>query len=269
MISASSFVALAQIDLNFEYYCDNNFKNDVKTTIVLQGNNQSIELLNDTVRKIQYSQKNFFDDKNYNVLVAFENKYFGKDSLAYSFSLNGNETDVNIQINIYLHKEGFAKKDKKESVSGNIEVRKYYKPTQNIKIHYIKMKEPDEYYKEPFFLLQNNSTDTIYGEWLPGYFWGNISYLKEDSTWTKQYGGEICMTFAPAPPLYPDSTAIASVASFGWKNNLPKAHYKYKVLYSVNKYYGRGLSKYLENKNFVWWADTKSFYRLFYEFDIK
>jgi hypothetical protein len=168
-----------------------------------------------------------------------------------------------------LDKNSSIKKRQKESVSGHIVVTKYYKPAQNIEIQYIKMKDPDEYYKEPFFLLKNNSNDTIYGEYLPGYFWGAISYLREDSTWTNQFGGQIDYNFSSRPPLYPDSTTIASVASFGWRNNLPKMHYKYRVLYSINKFYGHGLSKYLEKQSFVWWADTKSFYRLSYEFDIK
>lgn len=264
----NAFELFAQTDLIFNYYCGN-FKNDVKTTISIQSNNKSIELLNDTVRTSEYHKKDFFNEKNYMLKVIFDNKRFGTDSLNYSFSLSGNETSVNIRINFYLDKKVSQKKDKEEFVSGHIEVTKYYKPTQDIEIHYIKMKEPDEYYKEPFFVLKNNSNDTIYGEWLPGYFWGTISYLREDSTWTNQFGGEICTTFAPAPPLYPDSTTIASVASFGWKNNLPKKHYKYEVLYSINKFYGKGLSKYLEKKNFVWWADTKSFSKLSYEFDIE
>ncbi|MDD3724651.1 MAG: hypothetical protein PHV83_03880 [Bacteroidales bacterium] len=63
--------------------------------------------------------------------------------------------------------------------------------------------------------------------------------------------------------------SIAQVGSFGWRNELPKAHHKYTLLYTTDKNTSGGKLRYLEKDNFVWWAETKRYYRLIYEFDVE
>jgi len=61
-------------------------------------------------------------------------------------------------------------------------------------IQYLPKEKGDEYYKAPFFMLKNNSNDTIYGQYHPNYFWGSISFLV-DSIWTTDYFGRLDMNF--------------------------------------------------------------------------
>jgi len=157
-------------------------------------------------------------------------------------------------------------KFKKVSSNAFVYVIKYYNSTHALDIQYLPNKKGNEYFREPFFLLKNNSNDTIYGEYNQGYFWGKISFLIKDSVWSENYVGRIDANFDNPPPLYPDSTKFAWVGSFGWRNDLPKNRYKYTLqYYTTDKNKGIRLNK----RKFAWRADTKKYYQLIYEFDIE
>ena len=81
----------------------------------------------------------------------------------------------------------------------------------------------------PIFDLVNNSSDTLYGEYLPGYFWGQISYLINDSTWSRKIVGHIDLNFKNIDPLYPGSSSIATVGSFGQYKYPASGFYKYET----------------------------------------
>lgn len=72
--------------------------------------------------------------------------------------------------------------------------------------------------KDHSLKIKNNSKDTLYGEYLPGYFWGTLSYIRNDSILATRTG-RIDYTFDNPPPLYPDSVKIATVGSFGLTKN--------------------------------------------------
>ena len=194
-----------------------------------------------------------------------ENKTIKKETLNYPFSLVGNETDIEINVSFYKQSHSF---DKKGRQNGRVEIIKYYEPNHNLEIQYLPKMKGDEYYKAPFFMLKNNSNDTIYGRYIKGYFWGSISFLV-DSVWSRDYFGQLDYNFSGGSPLFPDSVTVAWVGSFGWRNELPKNRYKYTLLYATDKKISSGVRKYLEKDNFVWWADTKKYYRLIYEFDVE
>ena len=181
--------------------------------------------------------------------------------------MDGNETEIEINVST----ENFNRKEKQR---GSIEVIKYYK-SNNIDIQYLPEMKGNEYYKPPFFMLTNNSNDSICGQYLTGHFWGWLSYLyvidfdgKVDSIWSRNRFGRLDYEFSVGSPLFPDSTTIAQVGSFGWHNELRKTRHKYTLLYTTDLK-SRGERRRLEKDNFVWWADTKKYYRLIYEFDVE
>lgn len=258
-----SLNSLAQTELKFNYKQSDSVVEETQVSVFLKNSTDKIEVFNDTIRKFKNSLNIPSKKENYILLVEFENKIIEKEVLTYPFSLDGSETDI--EINAIFSSSSI---DKKKRQSGSIEIRKYYEANQDIEIQYLPKMKGNEYYKEPFFMLKNNSNDTIYGQYLPGYFWGSISFL-EDSVWSRDYFGRLDTNFANSSPLFPDLIDIALVGSFGWRNELPKGRYKYTLQYTTDKNISKAVKLHLEKDNFVWWADTKKYYRLIYEFDVK
>ena len=255
---------MAQTQLNFNYDGSSSVLEETRVSVFLQYSNDKIELLNDTVRKFEKSLNVPSKENDYTLFVQFENQTIGKEIVNYPFQLTGNETDV--EINVRFYKDGGFDKRKREN--GVIEIIQYYESNDNLEIRYLPKMKGDKYYKAPFFMLKNNSSDTIYGQYIKGYFWGSIRFLS-DSVWSSDYFGQLDYNFAGGSPLFPDSVTLAWVGSFGWRNELPKTHYKYTLLYTTDRNISSGVRQYLEKDNFVWWADRKKYYRLVYEFDVK
>lgn len=257
-----SFNSIAQIELNLSYenYLDKLEENRV--CIILQSPTDEIEILNDTVVSFKDNLLIPLQEENYILLVSFENRIIGNEEISYPFSVIGSETNIDIDLTVSTNNF-----DKNRRQSGSIEIIKYYKSKHNLEIHYLPKEKGDETFKPPFFMLKNNSNDTIYGQYCD-YFWGSISYLV-DSTWSEEYFGGLDTNFGGGSPLYPDSVTAAWVGSFGWRSELPKNRYRYILLYSTDRNTKRGQRKYLEKDNFIWWADTKEYYRLVYEFDVE
>jgi hypothetical protein len=266
--------SVAQTKLIFKYDCSS-YVEIRRITVYLNYANNKIELLNDTIREFENILSVPPEETDYILSVEFEFKsksengrgrkksleFFSKESLEYPFTLAGDETDVEINVD-------FSRSDWKKKEGGSIEVIKYYKSNLNLLIKYLPEMKGDEYYKAPFFLFKNNSNDTIYGQYHPNYFWGSISFLI-DSEWSSEYFGRLDYNFAGGSPLFPDSVTLAWVGSFGWRNELLKNRYKYTLIYTTDKKDVIGVKQYLEKDNFIWWADTKKYYRLIYEFDVK
>ena len=256
-----SLSSIAQTKLNFKYDCSD-FVETTRVSVYLKYSDNKIELLNDTIRKFENRLSIPTNEMDYILSVEFENKTIGKEVLGYPFTLVGSETDI--EVNVQFLRSDWLKKE-----SGSIEVIKYYVPNHNLEIQYLPKEKGDEYFKAPFFMLRNNSNDTIYGQYHPNYFWGSIGFLV-DSIWSHDFFGMLDMNFEGSSPLFPDSVSIAWVGSFGWRNELPKKRYKYTLLYTTDrKSVGGGVRKHLEKNNFVGWADIKKYYRLIYEFDVE
>ena len=254
---------IAQTELKFNYERSSSVVEEIHVSIFLQSSKEKIEVLNDTIRKFENNLNIPSKEEDYILFVEFDNKTIEKEMLNYPFSVFGNETDI--EINVRFSTSTY---DQKTRQSGSVEVIKYYEPNKSVEIQYLQRMRGSEYLREPFFSLKNNSNDTIYGQYLRGHFWGSISFLV-DSVWSKDIFGMLDVNFAGGSPLFPDSTTIAQVGSFGWRNELPKLRYKYTLLYTTDKNISSGVRQHLEKDNFVWWANTKKYYRLIYEFDVK
>jgi len=253
-----SLSTIAQTKLSFEYYCSDAVLETTQVSVFIESSNNKMELLNnDTIREFEKSLNIPAEETNYTLFVEFENTTIGKETLIYPFALDGNET--NIEINVRFSNYNIY--DKKKRENAQIDIVKYYESNLDIEIQYLpKMKGED--IVGPFFRLKNNSNDTIYGKYF-NHFWGSISFLV-DSIWGREIIGTLDANVVIGSPLFPDSTAIATVGTWGWSDDLPKLHYKYTLLYTTRK---NNLNQ--EKKNFVWRAGTKSYYRLVYEFDVE
>ena len=271
------FIALlpchSQSNLHFKYNCSNDFKDTIHSRIILlDPNGREQNLYNDTLKKYTYSLQEIIIEGTYTLKTCFRSNKYGIDSLEYKFSTYGKEKGIDIDVRFildvesYMHNEKWIKKEKLPQ--GFIEVCKYYDPPQSIEISYASHIKSTDYYKGPFFIIKNHSTDTIYGQYLPGYLWGSLTLLTPNSTKRKSIIGIIDYNFAPEPPLLPHSETIALVGSFGFYNKMPKSKYLYTLLFS-NKLQSTGLSKYLKKDNFIWWADSKEYYKLEYEFEVE
>lgn len=264
MLFTFSLNSFAQTKLNFNYNYFSSAFEETRVSVLLKNSNDEIKLLSDTATKFENSFNIPSEKTEYILSVEFENITIGKDALDYPFSLAGDETDI--QINLNFQKSNQSYEHRRTNVF--IEIIKYYKSNHNIEIKYLPEIKGSEYYREPFFLLKNNSNDTLYGQHLEGYFWGSLSFLV-DSVWSKEFFGSLDYNFEVAPPLLPDSSKTAYVGSFGWQNKLPKNRYKYTLLYSTDKNSNILVRKYSENNKIDWWTVTKKYYRLIYEFDVE
>jgi len=262
----------AQNTINFIYDCEKDFQCPIRSNIILkQPNKETYTLFSDTVHNYNLTKNNFFKIKGkYMLTILFDSEKHGKDKIDYHFDLNGSEINTEISVR-FDYTERYIKKgeiyEKGEKIpNGYVEVIKYYEAPKSIDIKLDETLKSDDYYKGPFFRIKNNSKDTLYGAQLPGYFWGTLSYLKNDSIVTTRIGS-VCYEFAGSPPLYPDSTKIASVGSFGLNNKLIPYDYRFEVLLA-KKWQSQGVGVIEDHKNFVWWAATKEYYKLRYDFKI-
>lgn len=261
-----------QNDFKFSYECGDEIKKPFKTKILLKYPDDKIsDLLMDTVCKYKVSEKNYLKYKGkYTLSVWLETESYGKDSIDYDFELNGNEiiTDISVSFDYRerLIKKGdiFIKGDK--VINGYIRLNKYYTAPESIDISLDKENLGDEYYKGPFFKIKNNSNDTLYGKHLPGYFWGTLSYIRNDSILFTKIG-ILDYEFVDSPPLYPDSTKYATVGSFGLTKNLIPFEYRFEVMLA-KKWQSQGIGIYDERKDFIWWAGTKEYWILRFDFKI-
>jgi len=263
----------AQNTMNFTYDCEKVFQSSILSNIILkQPDKEAYILFSDTVHNYSLTKNNFFKAKGkYMLTILFDSEKYGKDKIVYNFDLNGNEKSTDISVR-FDYTERYIKKgeiyEKGEKIpNGYVEVIKYYEAPKSIDIKLDETLKSGEDYKGPFFRIKNNSKDTLYGAQLPGYFWGTLSYLKNDSVIATRTGS-VCYEFAGSPPLYPDSTKIASVGSFGLSNKLVPFDYRFEVLLA-NKWQSQGVGVIEDRINFVWWAATKEYYKLMYDFKIR
>ena len=205
-----------QNELQFSFECGEAIKSPIELSVLLEfPDGRIFKLYSDSKTKCDSIDKEYFTSKGKYILsIYFITKNYGQDSIDYDFELNGDEIKTTISVDFdfkeRLIKKGNIYKKGDKVLNGYVHINKYYNAPKTIEILFDKENIGTEYYKGPFFKIKNNSTDTIYGEHLPGYFWGILSYLRNDSVFMTRIG-ILDYNFADSPPLYPDSTTIASV----------------------------------------------------------
>lgn len=263
----------AQNNLVLHYDRDNSLAGPTYSRITLKRpNGNLVQLFADTAKKTESIQKGILCDSGKYVLnVSFNSEKYGNNSIRYEFNLSGSEVKTDIYIsfsyNNRLYKSGNIWKKGKCIPNGYVRIEKLYSAPSSVEIKYCPSIKSSEYYKEPFFMVKNNSKDTIYGDFDPGYLWGSLSVIVEGKV-LKTSVGILDGNFVENPPLYPDSTKIASVGSFGMFRKMPLGRYIFELKYST-KDRTRGIEIYKENNAFAWWAGTKEYYVLKCNFEVK
>ncbi len=225
-----------QNKLQFSFECGETIKSAIDTKISLKFPNGNTSILYaDSKTKYGFADKEIVSSKGEHILLIYLNvANYGYDSIAYNFELNGNEIETTISVTfdfieqLIKNNEIYEKGDK--IINGYVQINKYYNTPSTIKISIDKECIKNKYCNGIFFNIKNNSKDTIFGEHLPGYFWGTLTYLKNDSAYITRIG-TLDYNFVNAPPLYPDSTKIATIGSFGLQNRLNSYwDYKFEVM---------------------------------------
>jgi len=259
-----------QNDIRFSFECNERIESPSKAKIILKSpDKESFNMFTDTIRNYSFSEKNFFKSKGkYTLSITFETEKYGKDSLDYTFELKGSEVTIVISVSFdyreKLIKEGDIYVKGEKILNGYVRLNKYYSGARIVEIEPDINHLSDEFYKGPFFKIKNKSSDTLYGEHLPGYFWGTLSYIRNDSILATRTG-ILDYEFSDLPPLYPDSTKLATVGSFGYRRKLIPFDYRFEVMLA-KEWQSQGIGILEESENFTWWAGTKEYYKLIYDF---
>lgn len=260
-----SLKAFAQTPATFHFNCAQVVKPTYIAAYLKEGDNK-IELLDGSAGEFIRGLILPTGVTNYTLSVEFNYKIEGsgtsyKESIEYPFTLAGDETEVEITLRIdYNYSEN--------KVEGKIEVLPCYPSQPGLKIEYAPLLNENPDYKGPFFMLTNNTKETIYGRYLPYYYWGTLR-SQTKSEWGPDYFGELDLDFAERSLLTPGSVAVATVGSFGYSNDLEKDHYRYKLLYSTEDKTNSWEIKDSQNKNFTWKCKTAKYYRLVYVFKVE
>ena len=228
---------------------------------------KSTILFEDTIRQIQ---KTIHLEQlgEYRLTAVFFSALSGKDSLERRFILTGEEYKVETSAHFDRERRNFSDWKSKDSInSGRFTITKYSHPSPLVKIKFLRNHTGEHgEFPGPEFLIKNESPDTLYGEWLPGYFWGTLSKWMEDK-YVGNLGGEICTTWTDEPPLYPDSVKTAWVASFGRK--VPPGKYRFNLYYSTENNKKGTATKICESDTFRWWSSVQNWHLLTCEFETK
>jgi hypothetical protein len=268
-------VAYSQADIDYECRISEKFKSPVHSVVNIKFPDGTKDMLNsDTSKLVQFVKTGYFNQAgDYLLTVNFSVGDSINETTDYGFTLNNKELEVEIFLSI-----GYSKKivkvnekrvEKQLIPKGYISVSKIYNSPESVSLVLDSIKESKPH-SGPFFSLINNSSDTLYGEYLPGYFWGGLHYEDNDSLWQKELIADIDLLFKTEPPLLPGSSSIASVGSFGIraKGKIKAGNYRYTLYYSLMEP-DLGYSLYKDKDNFEWWAKTNEFYKLVYRFKVE
>lgn len=253
--------AYGQCDLQIKYLVED-LPSPVHGTVKLTSpDGRSTVLFRDTSKRKDIVYR--LDKKgDYRLSVSYEDR----DSLEQSFSIVGEEDLVEAIIRFQLERKVLSDSWCRDSIpSGYFVIFKNSRPSPLVKINYLYTVAAERYvYPGPVFSVINESRDTLYGEWLPGYFWGSLSEWKNGRLEVREE--VIDLNFADHPPLYPDSLAYATVGSMG--RIVPFGKYRFNLYYSTETSSKRSASLVKESDSFRWWARVSNWHLLTCDFEV-
>ena len=226
-----------QCDMFIDYSVENIQSNSHVAMRMHLPNGNSTIVLDDTVKQVQ---KEFHLEQlgEYRLAVVFSNVISGKDSLERTFTLTGEEYKVETTAHFNRERKNLSDWKIKDSInSGRFTITKYSYPSPLVKIKYIRNStgENNEF-PGPQFIVKNESKDTLYGEWLPGYFWGTLS---------KWVDGKYVGT------------------------KTPPGKYRFNLYYSTENNIKLAATRIYESDTFRWWSSVQNWHLLTCEFETK
>ena len=234
---------------------------------MLLPDGKSTIVLDDTVRQMQ-KEYHLEQLGEYRLTVVFSNAISGRDSLERTFTLTGEEYKVETIAHFWRQKKDLSDWKCKDSInSGRFTITNYSYPSPLVKMKFLRnnMDKIGEI-PGPQFLVKNESADTLYGEWLPGFLWGSLSRWVEGK-YVGNLVGQICTDWDYEPPLYPDSVKMAWVASDG--KRVPPGKYRFNLYYSTENNIKGAATKIYESDTFRWWSSVQNWHLLTCEFETK
>ena len=193
------------------------------------------------------------EDGYYKVFCSFETKGFGLDTLSKEVFFCDKDV-IGIKVHLKYDKGG-----------GFLLIQRTMKPDPRVTLVYSKY-FPTGDYRGPFFKITNNSSYTVYGRYLPGYFWGEIATIK-DGVCGKFRPGIIDTNFADRDPLFPGKSSDAIVGSFGI--SLHPGTYRYKLIYQKDPTDFDSASLLYDDGLHEWFCSVKDGYQIICDFEIK
>lgn len=255
--------AKAQCDMSILY--ENNLQEVVHASLRMTlPDGENVLLLDDTA-EYKYASFHLEQKGEYRIMAFFSGNESGKDSLEKSFILTGDEYSIETNLQFELKKNDFPNSRNEESfVECWFTFKLFSKPSPDVHIRF-KYYSNDEI-PGPFFEVINNSNDTLYGEWLPGFFWGRVSFW-DGNAYFGNLGGKIDLNFEGLSPLLPNDTTHAWVGSFG--RSLRPGKYRFNVYYSTEDKRMHSVAFERENMKLRWYTNVSKWHLLTNEFEIK
>ena len=267
LVLSSVISVKGQCDMLIDYSVEKIPSTSHGTLRMLLPDGKSTILFDDTVKQMQ-KEYHLEQLGKYRLTAMFSNAISGRDSLERTFTLTGEEYKVETMAHFGRVQKDWSDWKSKDSInSGRFTITKYSNPSPLVKIKFLRNStgENNEF-PGPLFLVKNESRDTLYGEWLPGYFWGTFSRWV-DGEYVGNHGGQICTTWVDEPPLYPNSVKPAWIASFGAR--IPPGKYRFNLYYSTENNIKGSATKVYESDTFRWWSTVQNWHLLTCEFETK
>lgn len=257
--------AHAQCDLQISYLV-RDLPSPVHGTLkLMHPDGKSTVLFSDTSRQGSICYR--LEQKGeYRLSVSLADSSLNSESLEQRFSLTGEEHSVEASIHFQLEPKDISDWSRLDSIpSGHFLITKYSSPSPLVTIKYSHTSSGKEgEFPGPFFSVINESRDTLYGEWLPGYFWGTVSVWKDDGYTT--LGATIDTNWEERPPLYPGAETLAWVGSFG--RFIPFGRYRFNLYYSTEGSFKGSTRLLSETDSFRWWGTVENWHLLSCDFEV-
>lgn len=228
-----------------------------------------INLSQGQIRNLTDTTDNCIDEiGRYFVQVSFSSDNHKVDTIIQDFQIFGQETSVLLQVSLFPQSIVDNKSHARHNTGntyGRLEINRFQKGPSTTVVSLDKKARGNDYYKGPFFRIENHSKDTLYSDQYCGLFWGNLFKLKSDSTW-RELPSTLDGNFGGSPPLEPNGTTTGTVGSFGLHNIMPNGRYKFVFIYSMNKGRKINIVKKISN-NFDWLIQIMDYYVADYEYE--
>lgn len=269
LLLAQSTSLRGQCDLHIDYSVKDLPPSSLGTLRLLMPDGTDFILFRDTCRQTEFTCR-LEQLGEYRMTATFTNGIKCNESLEQVFNLTGEEFLVEALVHFRLEHKDLSDWSSKDSIpSGFFTITKCLHPSPLVKIKYLytNSRRGDDILG-PIFSIINDSQDTLYGEWLPGYFWGVLSRWK-DGDYVGYSVGSIDTDWVEEPPLFPGQEKNAWVASFG--RITPPGKYRFRLYYTTDSPYVSKRSAVLtrETETFRWWSSVSKWYLLVCDFEIQ
>ena len=235
LLLAQSTSLRGQCDLHIDYSVKDLPTSSLGTLRLLMPDGTDFILFRDTCRQTEFTCR-LEQLGEYRMTATFTNGIKCNESLEQVFNLTGDEYLVESIVHFRRERMDLSDWSSKDSIpSGFFTITKCLHPSPLVKIKYLytNSRRGDDILG-PIFSIINDSQDTLYGEWLPGYFWGVLSRWK-DGDYVGYSVGSIDTDWVEEPPLFPGQEKNAWVASFG--RITPPGKYRFRLYYTTDSPY--------------------------------